>query len=158
MAVDFAIGGEDAASPERDEQNCRDEPIRIPGSIQRHGFLLLLDDRDMYVVAASENTEDFLEIPLGLILGTPVETILEREVLHAVKALSGSDSGPGESSGLLTYLGSFQLRGKFFSVVTHRIGSERVLEFEGLDRLVSPEMTSQVFTNFVSKLSHLRDE
>lgn len=24
-------------------QNCADEPIRVPGSIQRQGFLLLLD-------------------------------------------------------------------------------------------------------------------
>lgn len=137
-------------------EKCEDEPIRIPGSIQRHGFLLLLDVCDMHVVAASENAEDFLEVPLGLILGTPVETILEREVLGAVRALSNSGFTGG--SGLQTYLGSFPMRGKFFSVVTHRVGSERVLEFEVVDRLISPEMASQVFTNFVSKLSHLRDE
>ena len=92
----------------RSGQNCADEPIRIPGSIQRHGFLLLLDDRDEHVVAASQNTEDFLEVPLGLILGTSVETILEREVLGALRALTHSS----DDEGLLTYLGSFQMRGQ----------------------------------------------
>jgi light-regulated signal transduction histidine kinase (bacteriophytochrome) len=135
-------------------QNCEDEPIRIPGSIQRHGFLLLLDERDERVVAASQNAEDFLEVPLGLVLGTPIETILEREVLGALRAITNST----DDEGLLTYLGSFQMRGKFFSVITHRVKNERVLEFELTDRLVNPEMTSQVFTNFVSKLNNLRSE
>jgi light-regulated signal transduction histidine kinase (bacteriophytochrome) len=135
-------------------QNCEDEPIRIPGSIQRHGFLLLLDDRDERVVAASQNAEDFLEVPLGLVLGTPIETILEREVLGALRALTNST----DDEGLLTYLGSFQMRGRFFSVITHRVKTERILEFELTDRLVNPEMTSQVFTNFVSKLNNLRSE
>jgi light-regulated signal transduction histidine kinase (bacteriophytochrome) len=141
---------------EANEQNCEDEPIRIPGSIQRHGFLLLLNDRDTHVVAASENVADFLEVPLGLILGTPVETILGREILSALKALSNAVST--ENSDVQTYLGSFQMRGKFFSVVTHRIESERVLEFEVVERLISTEMTSQVFTNFVNKLSQIHDE
>ncbi len=135
-------------------QNCEDEPIRIPGSIQRHGFLLLLDDRDERVVAASENTEEFLEVPLGLVLGTAIETILEREVLGALRAHTNS----ADEEGLLTYLGSFQMRGRFFSVITHRVKNERILEFELTDRLVNPDMTSQVFTNFVSKLNNLRSE
>jgi light-regulated signal transduction histidine kinase (bacteriophytochrome) len=138
----------------RSGQNCADEPIRVPGSIQRHGFLLLLDDRDEHVVAASQNTEEFLQIPLGLILGTPLETILEREILGALKALTHSS----DDEGLLTYLGSFQMRGHFFSVITHRVHTERILEFELTDRLVNPEMTNQVFTNFVSKLNSLRSE
>jgi PAS domain S-box-containing protein len=143
-----------ADSARANPQTCEDEPIRIPGSIQRHGFLLLLDDRDEHVVAASQNAEDFLEVPLALILGTPIETVLEREVLTALKVLINSR----EATGLQTYLGSFQMRGKFYSVVTHCVGRERILEFESLDRLVSPEMASQVFTNFVSKLNGLRDE
>jgi len=133
---------------------CEDEPIRIPGSIQRHGFLLLLDRAGETIVAASENTEEFLKLPLSLILGTLIENILDREVLGALRAIVEAD----ETSGSQIYLGSFQLRGRFYSVVTHRIGTERVVEFERLDRLVNPEMTNQVFTNFVNKLNTLRDE
>ena len=136
------------------EQNCEDEPIRIPGKIQRHGFLLLLDGLNEYVVAASRNSEEFLEVPLVLLLGTHVETILGREVLGALKAFTNST----DDDGLLTYLGSFQVRERFFSVVTHRVSGERVLEFELTNRLVNPEMTNRVFTNFVSKLNALRGE
>src|ERR1700748_1455330 len=113
-------------------KNCADEPIRIPGSIQRHGFFLLLDDRDERVVGASQNTEEFLEVPLGLILGTALEIILEREVLGALRALIHSS----DDKGLLTYLGSFRMHGRFFSVVTHRVDGKRILEFELTERLV----------------------
>jgi PAS domain S-box-containing protein len=135
-------------------QNCADEPIRIPGSIQRHGFLLLLDSNDQHVIAASQNTEEFLDVPTNLILGSTVDTVLDREILGALRTLTHST----ENAGIQTYLGSYPLRGKFYSVVTHRVADERVLEFELLDRLVNPEMANQVFTNFVSKLTNLRSE
>lgn len=133
---------------------CEDEPIRIPGSIQRHGFLLLLDRDDAHVVAASQNVEEFLEVPYGLILGTPVGTLFDREILGALRAQPMS----GENTGGQTYLGSFPLRGKYYSVVTHRVEGERILEFERIDRLTNPEMANEVFTNFVSQLNNLRTE
>lgn len=137
-----------------DVRRCEDEPIRVPGSIQRHGFLLLLDEGNEQVVAASENAEEFLDVPLTLILGAPVDTLLDREILGALRALASST----ENAGLPTYLGSFPMRGRFYSVVTHRVDRERVVEFERMDRLISPEMANQVFTNFVSKLNNLRSE
>src|SRR5271155_4396242 len=131
-------------------KHCENELIRIPGSIQRHGFLLLLDELGERVVAASENAEEFLEIPLKLILGAPVDTILERETLAAVRLLTHSSEGVS----LQTFLGSFKMRGGLYSVVTHRVKGERVLEFERLDRLVSPELMNAVVTNFVATLSN----
>jgi light-regulated signal transduction histidine kinase (bacteriophytochrome) len=142
------------AKSKLDIRNCEDEQIRIPGSIQSHGFLLLLDDRLERIVAASENTEEFLEVPLSLILGALVEVVLEREVLGALKTQANSN----EVLGSQAYLGVFQMRGRLYSVVTHRVGIERILEFERLDELISSELTNQVFTNFVSKLNKLRDE
>src|ERR1700733_15402 len=107
MKVSPADDANISDSVSRSGQNCADEPIRIPGSIQRHGFFLLLDDRDERVVGASQNTEEFLEVPLGLILGTALEIILEREILGALRALIHSSDGKG----LLTYLGSFRMHG-----------------------------------------------
>jgi light-regulated signal transduction histidine kinase (bacteriophytochrome) len=135
-------------------KNCEDEPIRIPGSIQRHGFLLLLDDSDKHVVAVSENAEEFFDIPLKLLLGALVDTLLEREILAALRALATT----AEAVGLLTYLGSFKLRDELYSVVTHRVNGNRVIEFERLDRLVSPELMNAVITNFVGKLAKLGTE
>jgi light-regulated signal transduction histidine kinase (bacteriophytochrome) len=135
-------------------QACEDEPIRVPGSIQRHGFLLLLDEHNENIIAASENARDFLKIPLKLILGTPVETILTREVLAAVRSTARSP----DQADLVTYLGSFPMQNELYSVVTHRVSGERILEFERTDRLVSPEFMNAVITNFVGKLNQLESE
>ena len=135
-------------------QNCEDEPIRVPGSIQQHGFLLLLDERRTHVTASSENAVEYLGLPLFLILGSAVDTMLPREVLGALHSLSDGRS----ASDRLTYLGSFAMSGGFFSVVTHTVGPELVMEFERQDRLVSPELTNQVITNFVSRLNKITDE
>ena len=80
--------------------------------------MLLLDRRGEHVVAASENAEGFLALPLKLILGASVDTILEREVLAALRAGIRSD----ETGSLLTFLGSFKMRDELHSVVTHRVG------------------------------------
>jgi light-regulated signal transduction histidine kinase (bacteriophytochrome) len=149
-----AIPSATAVEAKMTPRNCEEEAIRIPGSIQRHGFLLLLDETAGNVVAASENAEEFLGVPLKLILGAPIETILEREVLAAVRSLTRSD----EVLSIPTFLGSFKMRGELHSVVTHRAGGERVLEFERLDRLVSPELMNAVITNFVATLSTLGGE
>ena len=134
--------------------SCEDEPIHIPGSIQRHGFLLLLDGREEQVVAASQNAEEFLTLPLKLILGASVDAILDREVLAALRAAIHSNG----TSEVLTFLGSFKMRDELYSVVTHRVQDKRVLEFERLDRLVSPELMNSVITNFVATLSKLNGE
>jgi light-regulated signal transduction histidine kinase (bacteriophytochrome) len=149
-----AIPSATAVEVRTTHQNCEEEAIRIPGSIQRHGFLLLLDEAAGNVVAASENAEEFLGVPLKLILAAPIETLLEREVLAAVRSLTRSE----EAVSLPTFLGSFKMRGELHSVVTHRAGGERVLEFERLDRLVSPELMNAVITNFVGTLSTLGGE
>jgi light-regulated signal transduction histidine kinase (bacteriophytochrome) len=131
-------------------QSCEDEPIRIPGSIQQHGFLLLLDKDEKCAVAASENASVFLGVPFALILGSPLDTVLPLEVVRALRGVSHRIEDAG-----LTYLGSFHMGDGFFSVVTHRVAGELVMEFERVDRLVSPELTNQVVTNFVNKLSKI---
>jgi PAS domain S-box-containing protein len=137
-----------------DIQNCEDEPIRVPGSIQRHGFFLLLDEKDENIVAVSDNVEEFLRVPLKLILGAPIETVFERELLAVVRAIGLV----AEKSGVLVFLGSFKLHGELYSVVTHCIGQERALEFERLDRLVSSELMNAVITNFVGQLTKVNTE
>lgn len=53
-----------------DLSNCERELIHLPGSIQPHGVLLVLDGEGPVVVQASENT--------GSLLGLPVERLMER--------------------------------------------------------------------------------
>ncbi len=132
--------------------SCADEPIHIPGSVQQHGFFLLVDPMLRRVVAASENTADYLGLPLKLILGSSLDTMFDRELLASVGSL---DKLPQAEHGAVTYLGTFRVGENLCSVLTHCLGDRRVLEFERVDRLVSPELMNAVITNFVGALSRL---
>ncbi len=138
------------------ENCCEDELIRVPGAVQQHGFLLMTDGTMSTVLLASENAERYLGLPLRLILGSRVETLLERELLSSLQLLRLSHEP--ELEGATTFLGSFRVSGQFFSVVSHCAGPHRILEFELQDRLVGPEMMNGVITNFVGKLSRLQNQ
>ncbi len=133
---------------------CADEPIRAPGGIQPHGFLLGLGRGQETVVLVSENVEEFLGLPSRLVLGARIELFLEREVLDSIRGVLGTV----DPEGLITYLGSFRVGKGLFSVLTHCTGTRRLLEFERLDQLVGPEMMNGVMTNFVSVLGKLKNE
>ncbi len=138
------------------EIRCENEQIRVPGAVQQHGFLLVTDGDFGAVLIASENTERFLGLPIRLILGTRLETLLGRELLSALLAVRHTPVA--EHDGLVTFLGSFRLNTEYFSVTTHCSGRDRVLEFELQDRLVGAEMMNSVITNFVGTLSRLKTQ
>ncbi|HEY9138218.1 MAG TPA: ATP-binding protein [Terriglobus sp.] len=131
--------------------NCANEPIRIPGSIQPHGFLLVLDDEQEHVTVASENAADCLHTPFKLILGASIEHLFDRELLSAIR----QQKCAVEPEGMVTYLGTFRMRDELYAVITHCIEAKRVLEFERQDRLVGAEMMNSIITNFVGTLSKL---
>ena len=151
LSIGKSDAGEEIAAT---EFRCENETIRVPGAIQQHGFLLVTDGDFGVVLVASDNAERFLGLPLHLILGTRLETLLGRELLSALQAQRHSPAA--EHDGVVTFLGSFRLNDAYFSVTTHCAGRTRVLEFELQDRLVGPEMMNGVITNFVGTLSRLK--
>jgi light-regulated signal transduction histidine kinase (bacteriophytochrome) len=135
---------------------CEDEPIRVPGSVQQHGFFLLVDGEFEKVLVASENAERFLNLPMKLILGAELDALLGRELNLVLGSLRSQP--PNELPTAVMYLGAFRVGEERFSVMTHAIGSNRALEFEQQDRLVGPEMMNSVITNFVAALERLEHE
>jgi chemotaxis family two-component system sensor kinase Cph1 len=118
------------ASPQRiDLQNCADEPIHIPGSIQPHGALVFLDDAGL-VEGWSANVEAILaHLPqLGLPfaqLGLPDKAAeLITECLDAV------DGGEAPATVL-----ALTLRGADYDCVVHAHHGRVLVEFE--ERAVS---------------------
>lgn len=111
---------------------CVDELIHMPGSIQTHAFVLGMDAAVERVIFASENAESFLGIPLKFLLGSTIDLFLELQLLVSIRAVKDIV----DPDGLIRYLGAFQIRGELCSVVTHCMGSQRVLEFEQQERLV----------------------
>ena len=51
-------------------ERCAQEPIHVPGSIQPHGFLLVLDESDLSILQASENAEQWLGLSASALLGS----------------------------------------------------------------------------------------
>lgn len=50
-------------------ERCAQEPIQVPGSVQPHGFLLVVDEADLRVLQASENLEQWLGKPARELIG-----------------------------------------------------------------------------------------
>ena len=135
---------------------CATEAIHLPGRVQQHGFFLLTEASFDTVLVASRNAENFLGLPLRLILGARLDTLLEREVLRSLHLLRSQPQT--ERQGMVTYVGSFHIRGEMYSVTSHCVGGQRAIEFEREERLVGSEMMNSVITNFVSALSRLGTE
>ncbi|AYG44504.1 GAF domain-containing protein [Pseudomonas sp. Leaf58] len=51
-------------------ERCAQEPIQLPGSIQPHGFLLVLDETDLCVLQASENIQHWLGLSARELIGS----------------------------------------------------------------------------------------
>ncbi len=91
--VQFTTGG--PAFGQANLTNCESEKIHLPGSIQPHGALLVLDQSTGKITKSSENAADFFSLPStqGL-LGASISVIdpsLENQ-LKAVLAQRKLDS------------------------------------------------------------------
>lgn len=133
---------------------CADEPIHVPGSVQPHGFFLLTEGADGRVVVASENAAEYLGVPLKLVLGARLGELLDREVMASIAVVKSTIRPEYPTK----YLGAFRVGKELFSVLSHCVGDKLAVEFERVDRVVSPELMNAVVTNFVSTLGSVPTE
>lgn len=66
---------------------CAREPIHIPGAIQPHGFLIVIDAADERVLQVSANLPGFLGTPLEQLLGVCWRSLLDSESDPALATL-----------------------------------------------------------------------
>lgn len=66
--------------------NCAREPIHIPGSIQSHGFLLVVDN-DFKILKASENFLAVCGLELDQLIGTALSRFIQPESIAALEKL-----------------------------------------------------------------------
>jgi chemotaxis family two-component system sensor kinase Cph1 len=64
-----------------DLSTCAKEPIRTPGSIQPHGFLLTLSE-SLEVLQASANLASWTGFAVEDVLGKPLATLIGAETLQ----------------------------------------------------------------------------
>ena len=108
---------------------CDTEPIRIPGSIQPHGFVLCLSV-DGFVVQLSDNVMQLVNQPADALLDQSLAAVLgptaAATVLHelAVNPLRQQPS----------YLSTVSVAGRAFDVLGHAHDGLSMLEFEPTSR------------------------
>jgi light-regulated signal transduction histidine kinase (bacteriophytochrome)/CheY-like chemotaxis protein len=68
-----------------DLTNCDREPIHIPGSIQPHGAMLVVNSQTYEISYVSSNIEERLDLRASDMLGKPLETILGSKLTHNVR-------------------------------------------------------------------------
>ncbi|NJC40560.1 light-regulated signal transduction histidine kinase (bacteriophytochrome) [Brevundimonas alba] len=101
--------------------DCDREPIHIPGSIQPHGIMLVLDDDVSTVVQGAGGVERLTGRDDWV--GARLETLLTPEIAEAVASLERPEG--------LSYAGRWQAAdGVWHDVTTHLAGGRRVVEAE----------------------------
>lgn len=136
-----------------DLSNCDREQVQYPGSIQPHGFLIVLDEPDYRVLLASSNTKYFLGIAAEDLLGSTLASLLDAEQVEVIEAKLRKETFLGAPH----HLGRPTLAGKSFDVLAHRIDGVLVLEFESRSSIPSPPESNtnlfEVVHKAISKMS-----
>lgn len=116
-----------------DLTNCEREPIHIPGRIQAHGYLVVIQPGDYIIVQASENIAKLAGIPAEQLIGQRVEHVLAAtdvpgsallEILNVAMRNRRPES-------LNPY--RLEINGMAMNLVLHQHDDGLVLEFEPAD-------------------------
>ena len=117
------------SAPELDLSACDREPMRTPGSIQPHGFLLTLSS-GMAVLQASANLGDWTGRTAESAIGRPLaEVIGEAAALRLAPELETKLGSRPYYVGTVT-----AANGRHFDVLAHRWDEVTILEFEPTER------------------------
>jgi light-regulated signal transduction histidine kinase (bacteriophytochrome) len=109
-----------------DLSSCDKEPIRTPGSIQPHGFVLILS-HELQVLQASANLGDWLGMEATAVLGQPLQAVIGA---HAWQRIA-TGLGAGALGARPFYLGTVTTaNGRHFDVLGHAWDGVLVAEFE----------------------------
>ncbi|KPC49087.1 ATP-binding protein [Amantichitinum ursilacus] len=114
--------------PDQSLDDCASEPIHIPGSIQPHGFMLVLAEGSLTVLQASANCAQLLGAPPEQLLGQPLASLLrdQTDLTGRIDALLEQDSNPSHF-GEVGFVCNAQAR---FEMMVHRHDGVLIAEFE----------------------------
>ncbi|HEU4852146.1 MAG TPA: ATP-binding protein [Telluria sp.] len=112
---------------------CDQEPIRFPGSIQPHGFLLALHEGK--VVQASDNLASFAGLAPEAALGRTLAEVLG----EAAAALLQPDLVPERVRERPSYAATVALGERNFDVLAHACDELLMLEFEPVQRSIQAD-------------------
>jgi two-component system, chemotaxis family, sensor kinase Cph1 len=125
-----------ASTQKFDLSRCADEPIRTPGSIQPHGFMLTLTLTPApapapSVLQASANLAHWVGVQAQDAIGLPLAQVLGQSAAARITTELGSGTLPARPA----YIGTVTTgNGNHFDVLAHAWDGLVILECEGVDR------------------------
>lgn len=108
--------------------NCDREPIHIPGSIQTHGAMLVVDPVSQRLLYASSNVVSLTGYSGDLIPGTEISLIIGEKNAHDFRNAAAKARDPGLSSILIGL--RFPGRPTLFDAIVHSHNGKTFIEFE----------------------------
>lgn len=122
-----------APDESRDLEICASEPIHVPGAIQPHGALVVLDAETLAVTGSSANASLLLDVEVS---GEDLLTRLSQGLDDAIRAWVRTPER--------IYQGAFALAGGMAHVTAHRTQSDIIVEFERLSQ-ADEETIARIF-------------
>ncbi len=110
-----------------DLTNCDREPIHIPGSIQPHGLLLVLNEPQLEIIQVSNNTLELLDIHPRDILNKNLNEFLDSQQINSVRSCLSEDF---ETVNPLRISIDNQDKLLSFDGIIHRVEGGVILELE----------------------------
>ncbi|WP_273029185.1 ATP-binding protein [Massilia timonae] len=134
-----------------DITGCDKEPIRTPGSIQPHGFMLTLSPA-LEVLQASANLAQWSGVDAQAVLGRPLADAIGMAASERLTLELGSGA-LGQRPG---YLGTVTLaNGRHFDVLGHAWDGLVIAEFEAVERAQPAEFRHlyPLITDFLARVN-----
>ncbi|MGN6504114.1 MAG: ATP-binding protein [Tepidisphaeraceae bacterium] len=111
-----------------DLRNCDKEPIHVPGRVQSHGLMLVLDGAELAIRHISSNASTLLGVPADAVLGQTLERFVSSSLFAAIRERRDDSSMQGN----VAYFGSTPAgpNGATFHALVHRYKGRIFLELE----------------------------
>ena len=137
-------------------ENCADEPIHVPGAVQPHGLLLVLEEPLLTITRVSNNTQALVGVAPHNLLGQPLSHILgEKQHADIVEEAQQGDMSP--KNPFLKNINPLDItvrvgdEDRVFNGVVHRSNGGLVLELELLVRDRDRNLTFRHFYDLSRK-------
>ena len=116
-------------------ENCADEPIHVPGSVQPYGLLMVLEEDSWTILEVSDNVQALLGMSPAEVLNQPLSLLVgEEQQRNIAKEVRESDLSPKNSflKNINPYKLVIRAKGKalVFNGVLHSANHGLVLELE----------------------------
>ncbi|HEY9300474.1 MAG TPA: bacteriophytochrome (light-regulated signal transduction histidine kinase), partial [Phormidium sp.] len=128
-----------------DLTNCDREPIQIPGAIQPHGVLFVLQEPNLEILQVSNNTLEFFNVPSQQLINQNLSFLLGKSQVEDLKKILSQPElktvNPFKVSAILPY------KTLYFDGIAHRVDGCVILELEPIS--YKPENSFFSFYNLV---------